>query len=405
MTSSAEAVAAITENNLVTDESNAAKADATEEESYVMSVENKPEEVELSNEISSLQISGNDKNNDNESHNNAPKVKITRTTPRRNPSTESARSGPLPTIEECLFGNKPVIAMDGSLLPEEQRKEEDYILPLNLLRRVASQGIDDGDDTVENQSSLRALSWRVLLGYLPMDRREWKSTTAKQRASYHTFVQELFAIDKRDIDGTELRGHHAKRRSKLKVKRTKSEKERRRKDKLKQKQELLEAADSSPRAPIKFVNDDNDEEDDSNDNNASSQWLEAAPSEDISEGGGVPSDLQEESAAEKAANHHTLEQIVQEPSHWNLSDREQKILERLTNHQAVNQLLVKRDCAEWNNFLENATLLDEIRKDVNRTHPHLYFYLEPKRQLGARRYGALERILFVWAKLNKGVSD
>ena len=86
-----------------------------------------------------------------------------------------------------------------------------------------------------------------------------------------------------------------------------------------------------------------------------------------------------------------------------MSEREQKILERLTNAEAVNQLLVTRETHEWNNFLENATLLDEIRKDVNRTHPHLYFYLEPQQQLGARRYGALERILFVWAKLNKGV--
>ena len=91
-------------------------------------------------------------------------------------------------------------------------------------------------------------------------------------------------------------------------------------------------------------------------------------------------------------------------NNWNMSVREQKILERLTSHDAVNQLLVKRDCKEWNNFLENATLLDEIRKDVNRTHPHLYFYLEPHLQLGPRRYAALERILFVWAKLNKGVS-
>ena len=53
---------------------------------------------------------------------------------------------------------------------------------------------------------------------------------------------------------------------------------------------------------------------------------------------------------------------------------------------------------------ENAHLLDEIRKDVIRTHPDLRFFLEPREDLGQKRYAALERILFVWAKLNKGVS-
>lgn len=54
---------------------------------------------------------------------------------------------------------------------------------------------------------------------------------------------------------------------------------------------------------------------------------------------------------------------------------------------------------------ENLYLLDEIRKDVIRTHPDLRFFLEPKEDLGQKRYAALERILFVWAKLNKGVSS
>eukprot|EP00578_Thalassiosira_sp_NH16_P019038 CAMPEP_0181093548 /NCGR_PEP_ID=MMETSP1071-20121207/9509_1 /TAXON_ID=35127 /ORGANISM="Thalassiosira sp., Strain NH16" /LENGTH=1002 /DNA_ID=CAMNT_0023175799 /DNA_START=199 /DNA_END=3205 /DNA_ORIENTATION=- len=52
---------------------------------------------------------------------------------------------------------------------------------------------------------------------------------------------------------------------------------------------------------------------------------------------------------------------------------------------------------------ENVMLLDEIRKDVIRTHPDLRFFLEPNEDLGQKRYAALERILFVWAKLNKGV--
>jgi hypothetical protein len=63
------------------------------------------------------------------------------------------------------------------------------------------------------------------------------------------------------------------------------------------------------------------------------------------------------------------------------------------------------DEQQWSLFLDHASLLDEIRKDVVRTHPDLKFFLEPTDNLGRRRYAAMERILFVWAKLNKGVSS
>jgi len=46
-------------------------------------------------------------------------------------------------------------------------------------------------------------------------------------------------------------------------------------------------------------------------------------------------------------------------------------------------------------------LCEEIHKDVIRTHPDLNFYLD--REHGPARYGALQRILFVYAKLNPGV--
>ena len=59
---------------------------------------------------------------------------------------------------------------------------------------------------------------------------------------------------------------------------------------------------------------------------------------------------------------------------------------------------------KFEDLLDSARLLEEIRKDVVRTHPDLYFFLEPENNLGSRRYAAIERILFVWARLNKGVS-
>lgn len=109
---------------------------------------------------------------------------------------------------------------------------------------------------------------------------------------------------------------------------------------------------------------------------------------------------------------------------WKKSGRDLQTLDQMgVMDQAMNTLLVLDNGTEkgkqrisvsddplsteadskWFQFFENASLLDEIRKDVVRTHPDLFFFLEPENSLGQRRYAALERILFVWAKLNKGV--
>lgn len=362
-----------------------------------------------------------------------------KTMPRRlkNHSTESLRAVPLPSIEECLFGIPRDITAGNS------NTQEEHMVPLNLIRRVASQGIDDDDE--QAGGSHRALTWRVLLGYLPEDRRQWKTVSDQERNTYNTFVNELFCVDERDLSGQELRGHHSKRHSnkKQKEKQKREDKDtngQSKKERREERQERLRSSklkassteeasglndEPSPtaRSAIKFVDDDDDTNSDENSSNNSDSKLTSIPS--LEEDDDAPPSLSDEASSrvgletvdnnnsgrgrngDDAANEKlsSSDLLHDDPcSRWNMSEREQKLLERLTNHEAVNQLLVKRDCKAWNNFLENATLLDEIRKDVNRTHPHLYFYLEPQRQLGARRYGALERILFVWAKLNKGVA-
>jgi hypothetical protein len=82
------------------------------------------------------------------------------------------------------------------------------------------------------------------------------------------------------------------------------------------------------------------------------------------------------------------------------ADDEGAILPATTPHTGSSNSGLPPD----NDEEENMLLLDEIRKDVIRTHPDLRFFLEPEEGLGQKRYAALERILFVWAKLNKGVS-
>jgi len=51
----------------------------------------------------------------------------------------------------------------------------------------------------------------------------------------------------------------------------------------------------------------------------------------------------------------------------------------------------------------DAVLVEEIRRDVSKTHMHLNFFLEEENNLGKRRHAALERLLFVSTKLNKKV--
>jgi hypothetical protein len=353
---------------------------------------------------------------------NTPK---TRNLPQRNITSDSMKSGPLPTIEECLFGIPRDITNNKG--DDESDEIAKFCVPLGLLRRVASQGINDDDNEYQGGCH-RGLVWRILLGFLPSDRREWVATAAEQRQSYHTFVEELFCIEDRDIDGRELRGHHSKRhRTKFDKDAYKMERQERRAERRRSKQSSSNSLSgsshhhepdyqppSNPRAPVKFLDESTTDgeppvspsgSDDSNSDDITSE--EAATDDTTTTTTPITTTTK---APSRAALKNTKEKLSSsvllhdDPSHWNMSVREQKILERLTNFDAVNQLLVKRNCRDWNNFLENATLLDEIRKDVNRTHPHLYFYLEPQNRLGARRYGALERILFVWAKLNKGVS-
>ena len=137
-------------------------------------------------------------------------------------------------------------------------------------------------------------------------------------------------------------------------------------------------------------------------------------------------ELEDVFAEEETKSCESLADMV--PMHiqeeWKKTGRDITTLDNMQNgHDVMNTLLVSTDAqarstalisesddtvstesdAKWFQFFENASLLDEIRKDVVRTHPELHFFLEPENNLGQRRYAALERILFVWAKLNRGV--
>lgn len=72
-------------------------------------------------------------------------------------------------------------------------KKSPHKININDLRRHASQGIPDSPFyPVSYSSSLRAIAWRVLLGYLPVDTSKWATVLKRDRALYRNLVNELF---------------------------------------------------------------------------------------------------------------------------------------------------------------------------------------------------------------------
>ena len=280
-------------------------------------------------------------------------------------STESLREGTLPSIEECLFGIPRDVTK--GVTPEEE--EMAHFVPLSLIRRVSSQGIDDDDE--QSGGSFRALTWRVLLGFLPADRRKWTEVATRERESYYSFLQELFCVEDRDLSGEELRGHHSKRHSSkqrkqhdndgmTKKERRESKKERRA---SRRKSKEGEVPSTTSRAPVKFMDDSLGSSSSHNDSSEklaelttkengcddtpslTDETASSAPIHEDKDSNNNPRPSNNDSNHTKAKLRLSSSDLLHDdPSQWNMSVREQKILERLTNHEAVNQLLVKRDC-------------------------------------------------------------
>lgn len=346
----------------------------------------------------------------------------------------------------------------------EKSNPQSHIISLQVLRRLSSQGIED-------KGSHRGVCWRILLGYLPPDTSQWKSTLLQQRQLYRSLVSELFQCSTELFKGNDLRGHHGKRRAAAAQKR--KEKEAQARNSATKRLDYKEEK-SKKEPPL-------DSNGTSTANQSSVVLREEAPTgtdtppllrrsrsevllidhspttatEALEEqssrrrcnsiGGTVPDEVglaerrldlqhvesQNEAfessdpitAASSSINRYEEDMVpARIREEYKRSGRDMSSALAMTGQPGVgvNTLLVanhhhpspsdsspekseEEHDSKWYQFFENAGLLDEIRKDVVRTHPDLYFFLEPEQNLGQRRYAALERILFVWAKLNKGV--
>ncbi|XP_031405928.1 TBC1 domain family member 13-like [Punica granatum] len=72
------------------------------------------------------------------------------------------------------------ISRQSMLLAELSKK----VINIGELRRIAAQGLPDG-------AGIRSTVWKLLLGYLPIDRGLWSSELAKKRSQYQSFKTEL----------------------------------------------------------------------------------------------------------------------------------------------------------------------------------------------------------------------
>ncbi|KAA8548395.1 hypothetical protein F0562_000079 [Nyssa sinensis] len=96
---------------------------------------------------------------------------------------------PKPEIRDPLSNNEngssasssaEEISRQAQFLQELSKK----VINMGELRRLSSQGIPDG-------AGIRSTVWKLLLGYLPIDRGLWSSELAKKRSQYKQFKEEL----------------------------------------------------------------------------------------------------------------------------------------------------------------------------------------------------------------------
>lgn len=304
---------------------------------------------------------------------------------------------PLPPIEECLFGQTrkcPKVTRllksteSDSIEPDSSREEEEdftattadetprrrltstltelmydsfhlghwaeaaqkHDIDLIQLRKIASQGIVD-------EGNFRGIAWRVLLNFLPAKdiAESWSEQVPPKREFYQQLVQQYFQGTVES--GRELRGKLSKSVKNRKVKR-------------------------------KLMRVDEAKGDDAS-------ALSSASSCDSSKINEVEDLLPDKFKDQWKRSGITLDRMTTATS---------TTVDLRLNYPVVPPLHEDSPQEDFQDFMEDAMLLEEIRKDVARTLPHLLFFLEPNDDLGLRRYAALERILFLWAKLNKGVS-
>jgi len=279
------------------------------------------------------------------------------------------------SIEMCLFGTKKcqnsLSSSDTNLSPPTLN--ENHTIDLLNLRRLASQGIPDN-------GCYRSIVWRVLLGYLPCEVKDWESVLKKERTFYNQLVEELFntVIENHDVKNYyEAYPESEETNNKVKIENETvlGDKETPDITSILEQTKIEEPSDETRNLDVINVVDESINKDATQNTQSNGSFNQNLP--------GTP-------CTQKPFKESETESINDQPD--NADNIPVKFITSCNG--------TYNDEEELD---ENVVLLEEIRKDVVRTHPSFHFFLEPEENLGQQRYAAIERILFVWAKLNNGV--
>ena len=361
------------------------------------------------------------------------------------------------SIEVLLYGeNRYHIATEEEYSKDGLRNKNN-VIDIQSLRRLASKGIPDN-------GSHRGVVWRILMNYLPCDRSQWKEVLQRQRKTYRDLVEELFQNDEKNYDVNNSSGNNGQSAENVDDMRESQSTDENPQSNQDAKENVKQSSDFShaKALQIEITNDsesssdvihiDSEKQLNYDDLGALKKSTESFEiidtkvsntftheNSEINEAfqnklkrtfSDVPTRnpdsekinyLHESSATCESTNISSQtsdtkegdEKCFELENKKSLND-EQDTCEKHPsnlNHDecstslpsSSNTTFDKNDESRSDHFHENLALLDEIRKDVVRTHPSFHFFLEPEDNLGQRRYAAIERILFVWAKLNKGV--
>lgn len=299
----------------------------------------------------------------------------------------------------------PIIAKQKKSSSEIQSNKP-HIINLQELRRLSSFG-------VPNDCSLRPIAWRVLLGYLPLDTSKWQNVLDRDRSLYRTLVNELF-VQSDDYpfedEGRKLIGKGLEHDGRRVVSSSTNKH-------LPSAERVEEAMNELKNKSADGSNSHNEDIGQSSDHSFDDDELQSVDiplsvREQWRKSGRSPESLW------AGAGNRKLPRLSPEKHGRSVTVSICNFNALLVNaidtngsvsNDEIDDILKLANTGQgdfdpkWKFFLENASLLDEIRKDVVRTHHDLQFFLEEEDFKGIRRHAAIERILFVWAKLNKGV--
>ena len=266
---------------------------------------------------------------------------------------------------------------------QHQRHNQLHRIDVMELRRISSRGISEA-------CQLRPLAWRVLLGFVPSDIGSWDIVLKRERGLYSSLIGELFETSRESSDNE--RG--------------------------------VEGTNPIYQQPLDDTNVDIGNKNDGIKEREGRSRLNTSSNSSTSSSSSKSTAVAPEKMLATSVvvcgldpkHINTLRILPPAPLSFSRGQQQGHIFSACPSTATKNAPTSAMTASSSTSSLSSSTslppssdlpsevLLDEIRKDVVRTHPDLQFFLEAEGGLGLRRYAALERILFVWAKLNKGVS-